>query len=69
MKKVMYLLATASTICTGSVAQDTANAVQEYSKNIDTNTNQLIINAIMTVVTIVLTIIQRRKERKNGIQK
>lgn len=69
MKKFMYMLATVSTLCTGSAAQDTVNAVESYSQNVDTNTNQLIINGIMTIVTIVLSIIQRKKDKKNGLSK
>lgn len=68
MKKLMYLATLGSGICTTSAAQDTANAVQSYSTNVDTNTNQLIINGIMTIVTIILSIIQRKRE-KNGISK
>lgn len=69
MKKVIYLATLISGLCTGSAAQDTVNAVESYSQNVDTNTNQLIINGIMTIVTIVLSIIQRKKEKKNGISK
>lgn len=65
----MYLATAISGICTTTQAQDTVNAVQEYSQNVDTNTNQLIINGIMTIVTIVLSIIQRKKEKKYGLQK
>lgn len=68
MKKLIYLATLISGICTTSAAQDTVNVAQSYAENVDTNTNQLIINGIMTVITIVLSIIQKKKGGKNGIQ-
>lgn len=67
MKTLTTLLSLGSTACTADTAM--VAMADTYTQNVDANTDKLIINGIMTIITIVLAIYQKKKGGKNGLSK